>query len=165
MAANCQVKTLAEPTFEAVGLEPGRPRTVSFIHKARRLAGAALIEPGEGPVEVRLVPCGAAVGRLVDGDGQPIAGAMLHLMPQDHRGKVITLGIGLWPQGETFTSVADGRFRVEGINPMLGVAVSIRPRSRPDVFLVPEESRQDILGHLKAKPGETVDLGEIRLTQ
>jgi hypothetical protein len=165
LAANWQVKTLYNATFEAVGLESGKPRTVSFIHKARRLAGAVLIEPGDGPVEVRLAPCGAAVGRLVDRDGQPFAGATLHLMPQDHRGETIPLGVGLWPESELFTADKDGRFRVEGLNPELGVGVSIQPRSRPDVFLVPEKSREPTLKHLTTKPGETVDLGEIHLTR
>ena len=165
LAANWQVKTLDDETFEAVGLEPGKPRTVSFIHKDRRLAGAVLIEPGDGPVEVRLAPCGAAVGRLVDGDGQPLAGATIHLVPQDHRGEMFPGNIGLWPEGEVFTADKDGRFRVEGINPELSVHVAIHPRSRPDVFLVPEKSKEAILEHLTAKPGETVDLGEIHLTR
>jgi RNA polymerase sigma factor (sigma-70 family) len=165
LAANWQVKTLGDATFEALGLEPGKPRTVSFIHKARRLAGAILIEPGDGPVEVRLAPCGAAVGRLVDGDGQPLAGATINIGPQDHRGEMLPGNVGLWPEGEVFTADKDGRFRVEGINPDLSVHVAIHPRSRPNVFLVPEKSRQAILEHLKAKSGETVDLGELRLTQ
>jgi RNA polymerase sigma factor (sigma-70 family) len=165
LAANWQVKTLGDATFEALGLEPGKPRTVSFIHKARRLAGAVLLEPGDGPVEVRLAPWGAAVGRLVDGDGQPLAGATINLGPEDHRGEMIPGNIGLWPEGEVFTADKDGRFRVEGINPDLSVHVAIHPRSRPDVFLVPEKSREAILQHLKAKPGEAVDLGEIRLTR
>ena len=165
LAANWQVKTLGDLTFEAVGLETGRPRTASFIYIARRLAGAVLIEPGDGPVEVRLAPCGSAVGRLVDGDGHPLAGAMVQLQPQDHRGELFPLNVGLWPEGEVFTADQDGRFRVEGINPALGVRVTIHPRSRPDVFLVPEKSKQDILGHLKAKPGETIDLGDVHLTR
>ncbi len=165
LAANWQVNSLYDATFEAVGLESGKPRTVSFIHKARRLAGAVLIEPGDGPVEVRLAPCGAAVGRLVDRDGQPFAGATIHLGPQDHRGEMLPGNIGLWPDGEVFTADKDGRFRVEGINPELSVRVAIHPRSRPGDFLVPEKSREAILKHLKAKPGETVDLGEIHLTR
>ena len=165
LAANWQVKTLDDETFEAVGLEPDRTRTVTFFHKDRRLAGAVLIGPGEGPVEVRLASCGAAVGRLVDGDGQPLAGATIHLAPQDHRGQVFPLGVGLWPEGEVFTADQDGRFRVEGINPELGVRVAVHPRSRPEVFLRPEKSKEAIFKHLTTRPGETVDLGEIHLSR
>jgi RNA polymerase sigma factor (sigma-70 family) len=171
LAANWQVKTLDDGTFEAVGLEPGRSRTVSFIHKDRKLAGAVLIEPGEGPVEVRLVPWGTATGRLVDGDGQPLRGATLQLQPLDHQGQaipfnvsIIPFEIGIWPLGEVFTADQDGRFRVEGINPDLSVYIPVHPRSRPDVFLMPEKSKRAMLEHVTAKPGETVDLGEIHLT-
>lgn len=165
LAANWQVKTLDDETFEVVGLEPGRPRTVSFIHKDRRLAGAVLVEPGEDPMEVRLAPCGAAVGRLVDGDGQPLAGATLHLTPQDHRGRPFPANIGLLPAGDIFTADQDGRFRVEGINPALGVHLTVHPRSRPDVFLTLEKSKEAIFRHLTTKPGETVNLGEIHLSR
>ena len=85
--------------------------------------------------------------------------------PQDHQGKLVPMNIGLWPGGEIFTADQDGRFRVEGINPALGVQVAVHPRSRPDVFLTPEKSKEAILQHLTAKPGETVDLGEIRLSE
>jgi hypothetical protein len=158
------VKTLDDASFEVTGLEPGKPRSVSFMHKGRRLAGAVAMEPGEGPVEVRVVPCGAATGRLVDPDGQPVAGPYLMLIPRDHSGHPLPGGIGLWPQSEGFAVDKGGRFRVEGINPELGVGVDIRSRSQPDRFLVPEKAKEAILSHLKTRPGETVDLGEIRVT-
>ena len=125
----------------------------------------SLIGPGEGPVEVRLVPCGAAVGRLVNGDGQPLAGALVQLAPQDHRGQTLPGNIGLWPDRVVFTADQHGRFRVEGINPELGVRVTVHPRSRPDVFLRPEKSKEAILEHLTTRSGETVDLGEVHLTR
>ena len=172
LAANWQLKTLDDETFEAVGLEPGRSRTVSFIHKDRKLAGAVLIEPGEGPIEVRLVPWGAATGRLLDGDGRPFAGATVQLAPLDHQGQVVPFNvsilpfnIGIWPLGEVFTADQDGRFRVEGINPALSVYVAVHPRSRPEVFLMPEKSKEAVFKHLTTRPGEIVDLGEIHLTQ
>ncbi len=163
--ANWQIKALDDATFEAIGLEPGRTRTVTFFHKGRRLAGAVLIGPGVGPVEVRLEPCGAAVGRLLDGYGEPLAGATIRLAPQDHRGQSFPGNLGIWPDGEIFTADQDGRFRVEGINPALGVRVGVHPRSRPDVSLKPEKAKEAILKHLTSRPGETVDLGEIHLSQ
>ena len=165
LAANWQVKTLDDETFEVVGLEPGRTRTVSFLHKERRLAGAVLIEPGEGPIEVRLVPWGAATGRLVDGDGEPLAGAMVQIQPLDHQGRVDPFHFDFWPSGEGFPADQDGRFRVEGINPALSVSVTVHPRSRPEVFLMPEKSKEAVFKHLTTRPGETVDLGEIHLSR
>ena len=158
------VKTLDEATFEAAALEPGNPRSISFMHKERRLAGAVQLEPGDGPVEVRLVPCGSAVGRLVDAEGQPHADATMILLPLLHGGDPIPGGSGLWPQGRGFHTDKDGRFRLEWINPDLGGAVDVRPRSQPDRFLVPEKSREAIFRCLKTRPGETVDLGDVRMT-
>jgi hypothetical protein len=86
-------------------------------------------------------------------------------MSKDHRGETIPLNIGLWPEGEVFNTDKDGRFRVEGINPALSVGTAFHPRSWPDIFLVPEKSKDAILKDLKAKSGETVDVGEIHLTR
>jgi hypothetical protein len=47
---------------------------------------------------------------------------------------------------------------------VLSVRVAVHPRSRPDVFLKPEKSKEVILKHLTTRPGETVDLGEIHLS-
>ena len=133
------------------------------MHKGRRLAGAVRIEPGDGPVEVRLAPCGSAIGRLVDPDGQPLAGAMIQLQPQDHGGEPLPGGIGLWPEGEVFTADKDGRFRVEGINPELGVRCrSARGRS-PTSSWSRRSPRRRSSSTSRPKPGETVDLGEIRM--
>jgi hypothetical protein len=123
------------------------------------------LEPGDGPIEVRLQPCGSAVGRLVDPDGSPLAGAMVGVSLQNRGGEQIPLNIGLWPSGELFTSDADGRFRVEGLNPDLVAHLSVRPRSEPEVFLASEASKDAALRHLTVKPGETVDLGQIHLTR
>src|SRR5262249_56534779 len=117
---------------------PGKPRTVSFMHKERRLAAAMAFEPGEGPIEVRLAPCGSVVGRVVDPEGQPLAGAMIRPSLKDRRGQQIPLNIGLWPSGEIFTTDEQGQFRVDGITPELIVHLSARPRLHPDVFLIPE---------------------------
>ena len=135
------------------------------MHKERRLAGAVQLEPGDGPVEVRLVPCGAAVGEARRRGGP--ASRRCHDRSSSrwlHRGDPIPGGSGLWPQGRGFHTDKDGRFRLEWINPDLGVAVDVRPRSQPDRFLVPEKSREAIFRCLKTRPGETVNLGDVRMT-
>jgi RNA polymerase sigma factor (sigma-70 family) len=159
------MKTVHGASFEVVGLEPGRPRTVSFVHKDRRLAGSVAVEPGDGPLEVRLAPCGSAIGRAVDEDGRPLAGALVELVLYDRRGEQIPKGIGFWPPDESWSADQEGRFRIEGLSPDLTVRVGFRHGSRPDVFLVPEKSKEAVLHHVTARPGETVDLGEIRMTR
>ena len=165
LSSNWEVKTLGDAGFEVVGLEPDKPRLLAFAHPKLRLGGATVVEPGGGPVEVRMDPCGAAVGRLVDTDGLPIADALVTLSPQEPGGQAIPGGIGLWPQGEVFIADKDGRFRVEGVNPGLSFRLLIRPRSRPDRFLVPEKSKEAVLNQLRSSPGEVVDLGEIVVTR
>jgi RNA polymerase sigma factor (sigma-70 family) len=165
LSVDWEVKTLDDDRFEAIGLEPGKPRTVSFMHKDRRLAGSVALEPGDGPVEVRLAPCGSAVGRLIDPGGSPLAGAMVMLGLEDRRGEQVPLNIGLWPSGEIFTADKDGRVRIEGLNPDLVARLSFRPQMPPDTWLIPEKSKEAALYHLTAKPGETVNLGEIRLSR
>jgi RNA polymerase sigma factor (sigma-70 family) len=163
LTSDSEVKTLEGATFEVVGMEPGEPRTVSFMHKDRRLAGAVVFEPGGGPIEVRLAPCGSAVGRLVDTDGRPLAGALIGISVQDRRGVPIPLNSGLWPSGEFVNADEQGRFRVDWMIPELIAQLSARPRSRPDVFLIPEGTKRAAFEHLEVKPGRTVDLGEIHM--
>jgi RNA polymerase sigma factor (sigma-70 family) len=165
LSVEWEVKPLDDAGFDVIGLESGKPRTVSFMHKDRRLAGSVDLEPGDDPVDVRLQPCGSAVGRLVDPDGSPLAGAMVGVSLQNRRGEHIPLNIGLWPSGEFFTADQDGRFRVEGLNPDLVAHLGFRPRSEPGVFLIPESSKDAALKHLTVKPGETLDLGEIHLSR
>jgi RNA polymerase sigma factor (sigma-70 family) len=165
LSVDWEVKTLDDASFEVIGLEPGKPRTVSFMQRDRRLAGSVALEPGDGPVEVRLAPCGSAVARLIDPDGSPLAGALVMLGLQDRRGEQVPLNIGLWPSGEIFTAGKDGRVRIDGLNPDLVGRLSFRPQAQPDTWLIPEKSKEAALYHLTARPGETVDLGEIRLSR
>lgn len=165
LTSDWEVQTLDGDEFEVIGLEPGRPRTVFFMHKDRRIAAAPVFQPGGGPVAVRLVPCGSAIGRILDQDGRPLAGAMVMVALKDRRGEQIPLNIGLWPSGESFNADDQGRFRVEGISPDWIVSLSIRPRSRPDVFLEPQAEKKAILERVRARSGETIDLGEIRVSR
>src|SRR5262249_24055684 len=153
LIADWEVKSLNDAGFEVVGLEPGKPRTVAFMHKDRRLAGSVAVEPGDGPIEVRLAPCGSAIGGVVDQDGRALTGALSTLVLYDRRCEQIPKVIGLWTQDETLTADQDGRFRIEGLNPYLIARVAFRPGSRPDVFLEPEKSKKAILHHLTARPG------------
>jgi RNA polymerase sigma factor (sigma-70 family) len=164
LLAGWEVKTLEQAGFEVIGLEPGKPRTVSFVHKDRRLAAVVAVEPGDSPLDVRLVPWGSAIGRAVDPDGQPLRGASVGLVFYDRGGEQIPKGIGFWPSDEDLTADREGRFRIEGLHPDLVARVGFRQGSRPDVFLEPEKAKAEILQHLTARSGETVDLGEIRLS-
>ena len=98
--------------FTALGLYPKEPRTLSFVHKENKLIGYVVVDGTKvQPVEVRLQPWGAVTGRLVDGDGKPLAGVKVRrfypTLPPP----------GMRANGKEFVTDADGRFRVEGLLP------------------------------------------------
>src|SRR5262249_55036492 len=136
------IKTLSDGTFEVHGLEPGHPRQLVFAHKDRRLVGAVILKDedlrSEAPLEVRLGPPGSGKGRLGDRDGLPLAGATLSVMTVEINGMDnLPPGHGaLWPDDETFTADADGRFEVTGLKPgvkcFIGVHIKARPSTRVD---------------------------------
>ncbi|MHB1560699.1 MAG: hypothetical protein ACYC61_24865 [Isosphaeraceae bacterium] len=102
----------------------------------------------------------AALREAANLAGVPDAAVVeVSVIPRDGR-QAIQVG------SATSTSLAtdrDGRFRVEGINPELGVVLDIFPRTRLDRFDQPEPVRPEVLRRRKARPGETVDLGELRM--
>ncbi len=64
--------------FRAIALDPGAPRDLLFLHAEGKLAGRLTLRGDEkGAPAVRLEPWGALTGRLVDADGQPLAGARI----------------------------------------------------------------------------------------
>jgi hypothetical protein len=158
------VETLADDTFEARGLEPGQPRLLAFAHQGRRLVGSLLIKDedlkSDAPLEVRLGPGGILKGRLVDEDGLPLAGAKL---------TVVTLGLdkmnlpggpdGLWPDNETFTSDASGRFEVVGLKPDVKCLIDVRDESRPGTRV---DTGSFLRNVVFKRLGEVRDIGKIR---
>src|SRR5262249_9766098 len=57
-------------------LDPKRPRALAFYHVERKLGGALTVRGDEaGPLAVTLRPTGSVTGRVLDADGQPVAGA------------------------------------------------------------------------------------------
>jgi RNA polymerase sigma factor (sigma-70 family) len=106
-------ETLKGAEFTVRGLNPKMPaRLLTFHHKGKNLGSFLKGLPAEkdGPLIVKLQPCGSLSGRIVDQDRQPVAG---------FRGE---LSVGYWGQHE-FTTDKQGRFRVEGLAPGLGYSV------------------------------------------
>ena len=71
-------RPLPSAVFEVHALGSTDKRGLLFYHEAKQLAGAYIFKPDEeGPVTIRLEPCGTLTGRLVDEGGVPQAGAQL----------------------------------------------------------------------------------------
>jgi protocatechuate 3,4-dioxygenase beta subunit len=66
---------LADARFELPGCDPEKVYPVYFLDAENQYGAVAEIpgKPGSEPVEVRLLPCGSAVMRLVNGQGKPLS--------------------------------------------------------------------------------------------
>src|SRR5262249_10089962 len=70
---------LPTPRFQVKSLKPHQGRELTFLHAAKGLGLYKEIRGDEpGPLTIRLERCGSAVGRLLDEDGQPVAGRILY---------------------------------------------------------------------------------------
>jgi RNA polymerase sigma factor (sigma-70 family) len=143
-------QNLKGPTFAATGLHPKATRTISFIHKNRKLVGYAILRGDEKEdIAVTLQEWGVVVGRLLDAGGKPLAGVGV----QAHYPALPAPGI--WPAVQASTD-AEGRFRLEGL--MTNVRLSPVLTGKSDAKLSAEA-----LKDLTLKPGETKELGDIRV--
>jgi hypothetical protein len=158
--------------FTALGLDPARPRLLGFVHPGKKLAGSVVVRGDEeGPVTVRLAPWATVSGRLLDADGRPVKNATLWFteVPVLERGQARATDAGLHvvdrsaykPSPDPRTD-EQGRFRVEGLIPGL----------RYNLALVDEKGATRLeqvkweglaFRDLVLKPGETKDLGDVKL--
>jgi hypothetical protein len=100
-----------------------------------------------GPLVVKLQPCGSISGRIVDEDGQPVAGRYAGLGPGKDPYD---------PVQHVFTTDKEGRFRVEGLVPGLGYwlfQTRFRARWLDAPLTVVEPGKNKDLGDIKKLAG------------
>jgi RNA polymerase sigma factor (sigma-70 family) len=151
--------TIDGPLFEVYGLQPDEKRLVEIRHDGLGLAGSVTIsasDPADRVLVVQLAACGSIRGRLLDQDGLPLSGAK------------VSAGFGRFfhPSDPIFhfrEAVTDreGRFRLSGINPTLSANVWIQDPNHPARGF--EAKPEKDLRRLTVKPGETLDIGEVRV--
>ena len=127
-------------------------RGLLFFHEAKQLAGAYVVKPDEeGPVTVRLEPCGTLIGRLVDDGGLPQAGVQMTCdRPYDGGDSRFEKGSLPYP----IKTDKDGRFRLSGLVPGLKYSLAVR-KGRIDLG----EAVKDVI----TEAGEVKDLGDINV--
>jgi RNA polymerase sigma factor (sigma-70 family) len=141
---------LASGSFTARALDPKQPRPLVFRHDERKLTAVVVARGDErGPLTVRLRPAGSVTGRLLDEDGQPFRGVRIDVRYADGQ-----FGPGYYFPFLKPTSGDDGRFRIDGLLP--GVVHDLAARDDNTLF-------GNLARGLKLEPGETRDLGEVKI--
>jgi hypothetical protein len=130
--------TLKDADFTVRGISPKAKRQLVFHDKDKKLGFFLKELRGDEsePLTVELQPCGSVSGRIVDGDGQPVAG--------------LRILIGGWGGGEEATTSNEGRFLVEGLVP--GLKYTVMPGTG---FF--------ILAEVTVESGKQKDAGDIKL--
>ncbi len=142
---------LPSAEFTALGLHPGRPRQLLFLHEGKNLAGSVVVRGDENrPLSVKLQPAGTITGRLLNDAGRPRVGATLRFLRGVGRA-VDGTGVGSHPHVD-FRTGKDGAFRIDGLVPGL----------KYHLYLETGDRIAPVATDLKVGPGETKDLGEVR---
>jgi RNA polymerase sigma factor (sigma-70 family) len=155
---------LRAATIPITKLHPARCRRITFVEKDRKLIGFLLARgDGDAPYTVRLQPWATVTVRIVDENGAPLP-ANAH----PARGIEPVVALGTNHQHELAThddpavgsvpvmgSDPEGRFRIERLVPGL--------RYSADIYRCSDSSFAGMaFENLVARPGEILDLGDIR---
>jgi len=140
-----QTQTLKGADFTIRGLNPSTDRQLSFQHSEKKFATAITAKGAEAAAEltVRLQPCGSFCGRILDQDGQPVAGIRIEFWPDSLPGD----------RPECITD-KEGRFRADGALPNQKHNV-MHIRKLLPVY--------GIADNVAVEPGKVKDLGDIKL--
>ncbi len=163
--------------FEIHGLDPDTEVPVSFLEPKGKLGAVVKLSgrsAAEGPVTVRLEPCGAAKARVVGPDGKPVAGRL----PGHFIQMIVTPGIPFSIDDKTGLSAADHA----DLNEVDPVNYEHPPASDADgritlPVLIPGatyrftdsttfkrgETGPAIRKEFTVKPGGTLDMGDVRI--
>ena len=140
---------------------PSQPRQLGFFHRQRRLVGLLTIRSNE-PAVVRLVPAGTITGRLLRGKTSlPMVGAMVSLRLEDSSDSRSRMIAALREPRFSVETDQNGRFRIDGLVPDVDFSVKFHPS-----FAFGGGSSlktQPPLGTKSLCPGQTLDLGDIRI--
>jgi RNA polymerase sigma factor (sigma-70 family) len=161
--------------FELHGLGPNVEVPV-FFHEPKRKLGALVNLSGKsgagGPITVRLQSCGAARARLVNSAGKPLA---------EYRDPyLVTMVVSLGPAWYSRDKADEGQLagekdffcRIDPINYTDGpvadaqgrvIFPALIPGATYQILDVSNEGVRPIRKEFTVKPGETVDLGDIRI--
>ncbi len=140
----------AQAELDVVTLGPGEDRMVWLVHEGRKLGRVIRVRERDdknGPVIVMLEPTATITGRIVDADGNPVAGA--NIRPS------LKPGGDYSPNLAQVATGSDGRFTVPDVP--TGCEYSLVAESRAVI-----RPRRFAVKDAAVRPGETTDVGDIR---
>jgi RNA polymerase sigma factor (sigma-70 family) len=145
------IETLKGAEFTVRGINPRANRPLVFYHKGKNLGRFVKELRGDTsePLTVKLQPCGSASGRVVDQDGQPVAGLRLAV-----QGRALPILGNAGGGCQLVTTDPDGRFRVEGLVP--GQEYHVSEAHTSDGFL-------RVYAPARVEPGKHQNLGDIKM--
>jgi RNA polymerase sigma factor (sigma-70 family) len=147
---------MEEACCSVYDLESHKPRLLVFYEPRRKFAGSLNLKGEEKtPVVVKLGPVGAITGRLLDGDGKPLAGAVVQLSYRDREAYEVHRIINDAKQAVTDKT---GAFTFNELLPQLKFELTFR-HGRQRFVREAKPAAADI----EIKPGECRDLGAIKL--
>jgi hypothetical protein len=142
-------------TFTAQAVVVDEHRPVAAVHAAKKLAGIAdASAEAKDPPTIKLAAWGTVAGRLLDGDGKPVAGAVVYLS----YGRLAAAALlhHHLTNGKGATTDGDGRFRLDA--PFADAKFDLT-FSHAGKFLKANRTFHD----LTIKAGETRALGDVKV--
>ena len=131
-------------------LEPAKPRLVVFHEPKRKLIGASSLKGDEKDPVVKLGTPGSAKGRILDGDGQPVAGVGIEVRYTAPAAR--EMHVAIHKETRVVTG-KDGAFTLEGLIP--GAEFELWQKQGSQAKLLPGAAH-------RVEPGVQLDLGELK---
>ena len=157
LGAYDRIEILKGPEFTVRGLNPRANRPLVFYQRDKNLSFVVNELRGQAtePLTVTLHPCGSVSGRIVDQDGQPVAGLRLSFHGVLQGRSAVNERCGGYYE---VTTTSEGRFHLGGLVPGLEYIVqelttthgmTRLPHMFPSVQVEPGKHRD--MGNLKMK--------------
>jgi hypothetical protein len=153
---------LENASFNAIGLNPGKPRTLCFLHPEKKLVGALFVRGDEKkPLTIRLAPFGTVTGRIIDAEGRPRAGLKVSLGFTSRQSDLLPATVVYGGSGtffEEFRSSATtddkGRFHLEKV--VTGLRYDISAEEK-------DSYRGNVMKDFSIEASESKNLGDVQL--